>query len=112
MFKKYCTGPQFGAAGFEALKIEAELIKTQNSKSGPIYKIKNDPRLSPLGRWLRKYSLDEIPQFWNVLKGEMSLVGPRPHQPREVANYEKQHPIYSPSVPALPASRKFPDEAI
>ena len=70
MYQKYCTGPQFGAAGFEALKIEAELIKTQNSKSGPIYKIKNDPRLSPLGRWLRKYSLDEIPQFWNVLKGE------------------------------------------
>lgn len=93
MHQKYCTGPQFGARGEEALKIEAGLIKTQNSKSGPIYKIKNDPRITPLGRFLRKYSLDEIPQFWNVLKGEMSLVGPRPHQPREVAGYEKQHPI-------------------
>lgn len=93
MYQKYCTGPQFGAEGLEALKLEAELIKTQNSKTGPIYKIKNDPRLTPLGRFLRKYSLDEIPQFWNVLKGEMSLVGPRPHQPREVAGYEKQHTI-------------------
>ena len=93
MHKKYCTGPQFGQAGEEALKTEAELIKTQNSKTGPVYKIKDDPRITPIGRFLRKYSLDEMPQFWNVLKGEMSLVGPRPHQPREVAGYEKHHKI-------------------
>ncbi len=93
MYQKYCTGPQFGAQNADALEIEANLIKKQNAKSGPIYKVKNDPRITPLGRFLRRFSLDEIPQFYNVLKGEMSLVGPRPHQPREVAGYGKPHRI-------------------
>ncbi|MBI5728732.1 MAG: sugar transferase [Candidatus Magasanikbacteria bacterium] len=101
MYQKYCTGPQFGVSGAAALKTEADLIKTQNSKTGPIYKIKDDPRITPLGRTLRKFSLDEMPQFWNVLKGEMSLVGPRPHQPREVASYEKQHKILFAIKPGL-----------
>lgn len=92
MYQKFCTGPQFGAKGEEALQTEAELIKKQ-SKSGPVYKIQNDPRITPVGRFIRAWSLDETPQFWNVLKGEMSLVGPRPHQPREVAQYEKHHKI-------------------
>lgn len=77
----------------EALRIEAELIKSQNLKSdqGPLYKIKNDPRMTRMGRFLEKTSLDELPQFINVLLGNMSVVGPRPHQPREVAKYQAHH---------------------
>ena len=60
----------------------------QNEMKGAIFKIKNDPRITSVGRFLRKTSLDEFPQFWNVLKGEMSLVGTRPPTPDEVANYE------------------------
>lgn len=91
MYQKDCTGWQFGQGGKEAEAREAELIATQNSKTGPIYKIANDPRVTPFGRWLRRYSLDELPQFFNVLIGAMSIVGPRPHQPREVAQYGARH---------------------
>ena len=64
----------------------------KNEMEGPAFKIKNDPRITKVGRFLRKTSLDEIPQFWNVLRGSMSLVGPRPPLPREVAQYtEHQH---------------------
>lgn len=101
MYQKYCTGSQFGSAGDAALAAEAELIKSQNAKTGPVYKVKNDPRLTRVGRFLRRWSLDELPQFWNVLIGEMSLVGPRPHQPREVAQYEKRHKIVLTIKPGL-----------
>jgi len=91
MYQKDSTGSQFGAAGKKAEAREKELIKEHGVKEGPIYKIKDDPRVTPFGRFIRRWSLDELPQFFNVLTGTMSIVGPRPHQPREVANYEKQH---------------------
>lgn len=91
MFQKDCTGAQFGGSGEKAESKEAQLIKKQSIKQGPIYKIKNDPRVTPFGRFIRRWSIDELPQFFNVLKGEMSIVGPRPHQPREVEQYEKKY---------------------
>ena len=66
----------------------AQLL-SQNEARGPLFKMKNDPRITPIGKFLRGTSLDEIPQFINILKGDMSLVGPRPALPREVAQYEE-----------------------
>ncbi len=63
-------------------------VKDLNQHDGPVFKARHDPRVTPLGRLIRRLSLDEAPQFWNVLKGEMSLVGPRPPLPGEVSRYE------------------------
>ncbi|RRR73224.1 MAG: sugar transferase [Candidatus Viridilinea halotolerans] len=68
----------------------AELV-AHNEADGPIFKMRDDPRVTKLGRWLRRSSLDELPQLWNVLLGEMSIIGPRPALPAEVANYELWH---------------------
>src|SRR5712672_2411105 len=58
---------------------------------GPVFKIRDDPRVTPLGRVLRKYSLNELPQLWSVLRGDMSLVGPRPAGPHELKQYAQWH---------------------
>ncbi len=68
-----------------------ELLQFNEKASGVTFKMKDDPRITRIGRILRKSSLDELPQFWNVLKGEMSLVGPRPPVRREVELYEPPH---------------------
>ncbi|MFA6024269.1 MAG: sugar transferase [Candidatus Gracilibacteria bacterium] len=66
-------------------------LAEKNHRKGPLMKIKNDPRITPFGKFLRKTSLDELPNLWSVLKGDMSLVGPRPHLPEEVEKYEQRH---------------------
>lgn len=72
-------------------KMKQELMDRNERADGPLFKMKNDPRITRFGRFLRQNSLDELPQLLNVLKGEMSLVGPRPHEPGEVAQYQKHH---------------------
>jgi lipopolysaccharide/colanic/teichoic acid biosynthesis glycosyltransferase len=80
---------------FRTMRADAEKLKAElehlNEMDGPVFKIKNDPRVTRVGRFLRKTSLDELPQLLHVVRGEMSLVGPRPPIPEEVEQYEAWH---------------------
>lgn len=85
-------GRHFQMYKFRSMRVDAEarlqaLLARNQHKQGVTFKIKDDPRVTSVGRWLRRLSFDELPQFYNVLKGDMSLVGPRPPVPREVALY-------------------------
>ncbi|RJQ34999.1 sugar transferase [Candidatus Parcubacteria bacterium] len=73
----------------DAQAMKTEIMNLNERNDGPLFKVKNDPRITKIGKWLRRTSLDELPQLFNVLKGEMSLVGPRPHEPEEVSHYER-----------------------
>lgn len=93
MYWKYSVKDAYGVNPREdtALEYEESLKKKNDTREGPLYKIANDPRKMKIGKILEKLSLDELPQLINVLKGDMSLIGPRPHQPREVDAYEERH---------------------
>lgn len=86
------NGKPFRMHKFRSMVVNAEelLLELQdlNEKTGPVFKIKKDPRVTRVGYWLRKLSLDELPQFWDVLKGSISIVGPRPALPNEVEKYD------------------------
>ena len=86
-------GREFQVLKFRSMVVDAEQrladLQAHNEGAGLLFKMKDDPRVTPIGRVLRRYSLDELPQLFNVLAGSMSLVGPRPPLPREVAGYER-----------------------
>jgi exopolysaccharide biosynthesis polyprenyl glycosylphosphotransferase len=86
-------GKPFTSLKFRSMRVDADQHKAdlvaENKAGRGLFKLKNDPRCTRVGRWIRRMSLDEIPQLWNVLRGEMSLVGPRPPLPEEYARYEE-----------------------
>jgi len=86
------NGNTFRMFKFRSMHSNAEelldQLQSQSEGNGLLFKMKDDPRVTQVGRWIRKYSLDELPQIFNVLRGEMSLVGPRPPLPKEVQAYE------------------------
>ncbi|WP_437178003.1 sugar transferase [Heyndrickxia coagulans] len=102
------NGKEFYMYKFRSMVSDAEeklkdLLK-YNEIEGAMFKIKEDPRVTKIGKFIRKTSIDELPQLWNVLKGEMSLVGPRPPLPREVkeyTNYDKQRLLVTPGCTGL-----------
>lgn len=85
-------GVLFDFYKFRTMVVDAEErlseLQHKNEMDGPVFKIKDDPRITRVGRFLRKTSLDELPQLWNVFRGDMSIVGPRPALPREVQKYD------------------------
>ena len=98
-------GKEFYMYKFRTMYVDAEQRKKdlmdQNEMDGPVFKIKDDPRITRLGKYLRKLSVDELPQFFNVFRGDMSIVGPRPPLPGEVAEYstyQKLRLIVTPGI--------------
>ena len=87
------NGKEFYMYKFRSMVVNAEELKeqleSQNEMSGPMFKIKDDPRITKVGKFIRKTSIDELPQLINVIKGDMSLVGPRPSLPKEVKKFEQ-----------------------
>ena len=98
-------GTEFPVFKFRSMYLNAEerlhTVLAGNERSGPVFKMKRDPRITRVGRVLRRCSLDEVPQLLNVLRGEMSLVGPRPALPREVALYTPEQGVRLSVVPGL-----------
>jgi exopolysaccharide biosynthesis polyprenyl glycosylphosphotransferase len=82
------SGAHFRLYKFRSMYVDAE------ARTGPVWATQNDPRVTPLGRWLRKFRLDELPQFFNVIRGEMMLVGPRPERPEFCSMLEQRIPFY------------------
>jgi len=85
-------GRTFQMLKFRSMVVHAERLRprleVRNESNGPVFKMRLDPRVTPIGRFIRRYSLDELPQLFNILMGDMSIVGPRPSLPSEVARYE------------------------
>jgi lipopolysaccharide/colanic/teichoic acid biosynthesis glycosyltransferase len=97
------TGYKFRSMVTNADELKAKL-EAQNEMTGPMFKITNDPRVTPVGAWMRKYSLDELPQLYSVLTGDMSLVGPRPPLVTEYEKftaYQKQKLAVKPGITCL-----------
>ena len=94
-FRVGMGGEKFRFVKFRTMKHNTHHLRdelsTQSHRKGPLMKIKNDPRITKFGSFLRHTSLDELPNLWNVFRGDMSLVGPRPHLPEEVAHYDAHH---------------------
>jgi len=88
------NGKEFRFFKFRTMYPDAEAhleqLLAKNEMNGPVFKIKDDPRITKVGKVLRRTSMDELPQLWNILKGDMSLVGPRPALPRETAQYDEE----------------------
>ena len=88
-------GRRFSCYKFRTMVSDADELKdglrAKNERQGPCFKLAADPRITCVGRWLRRYSLDELPQLWNVLRGEMSMVGPRPHPLDDFSRYRLDH---------------------
>ncbi|WP_083673299.1 sugar transferase [Limosilactobacillus caccae] len=101
-------GKEFQMFKFRSMFVNADRmldeLKSHNDVEGPMFKMKDDPRITKIGHFIRKHSLDELPQFFNVIKGDMSLVGPRPPLPSEVeeySQYDKQRLLVIPGCTGL-----------
>ena len=110
------NGKPFKGHKFRTMVQNADELKAmlldRNEMRGPVFKLKDDPRVTPVGRVLRKFSLDELPQLWSVLKGDMSLVGPRPERPHFVKKHKALHELrlaVKPGLTGLAQIRSFYD---